>query len=78
VDVLLADYHLDDGEDGLALIDQAQALNPRIAVALVTAESGAELRENLKRRNIKLFVKPADPAAIEAFLAAVSLGQIKP
>lgn len=75
-DVLLADYHL-NGEDGLALIEQARAQNPELAVALVTAESGAALRKRLKLLNIPLFVKPTDPAAIEAFLDAVSTRHIE-
>ncbi|MBB3861546.1 signal transduction histidine kinase/Na+/proline symporter [Novosphingobium hassiacum] len=76
-DVLLADYHL-DGEDGLALIEQARVRNPGLAVALVTAESGAALRKRLKLLNIPLFVKPTDPAAIEAFLHAVSARHVEP
>ena len=67
-DVLLADYHLGNGEDGLRLIDQARARNPALAVALVSAEGGADLRKRLRLRRVPLFVKPADPAAIEAFL----------
>lgn len=77
-DVLLADYHLDNGEDGLALIKMARKLNPAIAVALVTAESGPALRHTISPHDIALFVKPADPAAIEAFLARISIGEIKP
>ncbi|ABD27063.1 multi-sensor hybrid histidine kinase [Novosphingobium aromaticivorans DSM 12444] len=78
VDVLLADYHLDGGEDGLRLIDQARSRNPTLATALITAESGADLRNRLRMRRVPLFVKPADPAAIEAFLAGVSGGEIEP
>ncbi len=75
--VLLADYHLDHGEDGLRLIDLARSRNPGVAAALVTAESGAVLRKRARLGRIALFVKPADPAAIGAFLAEVSHRQIK-
>lgn len=78
VDVLLADYHLDHGEDGVRLIDQARSRNPALAVALITAESGAALRNRLRLGRIALFVKPADPAAITAFLNSVSARQIQP
>ncbi len=76
-DVLLADYHLDRSEDGLRLIDLARTRNPALAVALVTAENGAALRNRLRLGRIALFVKPADPAAIGAFLTEVSHRQIK-
>lgn len=77
-DVLLADYHLDGGESGLDLIDRARERNPQIAAALVTAESGADLRNQLQARAIPLFVKPADPAEMAAWLALISTGEIKP
>lgn len=77
-DVLLADYHLDRGEDGLRLIDLARSRNPVLAAALVTAENGAALRNRVRLGRIALFVKPADPQAIGAFLAEVSHRQIKP
>ena len=77
VDVLLADYHLGGGDDGVRLIDQARSRNPALAVALITAESGAALRNRLRLGRIALFVKPADPAAIAEFLAGVSVGQIQ-
>ena len=79
VDVLLADYHLDDGEDGLRLVDQARQRKPSLAIAMISAESGAALRNRLRMRRIPLFVKPTSPAALEAFLLeCASTGQIEP
>jgi len=79
VDVLLADYHLDDGEDGLRLIDQARQRQPSLAVAMISAESGTALRNRLRMRRVPLFVKPTSPAALEAFLReCASAGQIEP
>lgn len=77
-DVLLADYHLDREEDGLRLIDLARSRNPALVVALVTAENGPALRNRVRLGRIALFVKPADPEAISAFLAQASHRQIKP
>ncbi|MCX7284002.1 MAG: PAS domain-containing hybrid sensor histidine kinase/response regulator [Novosphingobium sp.] len=83
-DVLLADYHLHeheagnadaDGEadaDGLRLIDQARQRNPALVVAMISAESGPALRNRLRMRRVPLFMKPADPAALAAFLARAS------
>lgn len=82
-DVLLADYHLGGGEDGLRVADQARLRNPALAIAMITAESGEGLRNRLRMRRIALFVKPADPAALAAFLAAApgragSVDEIEP
>ncbi|WP_298284680.1 PAS domain-containing hybrid sensor histidine kinase/response regulator [Novosphingobium sp.] len=73
VDVLLADYHLDQGEDGLRLIDQARQRNPALVIAMISAEGGAALRNRLHMRRVPLFVKPADPAALAAFLASAAV-----
>lgn len=79
VDVLFADYHLDAGEDGLRLLDQARSRNASLAVAMISAESGPALRNRLRMRRVPLFVKPASPHALEAFLAeCASAGQIEP
>lgn len=75
-DVLLADYHLDGGENGLDLIDRARRINPQIAAALITAENGTDLRNQVLARSIALFVKPADPAEIAAWLAQASAREI--
>ncbi|WP_240950101.1 PAS domain-containing hybrid sensor histidine kinase/response regulator [Novosphingobium sp. ERN07] len=69
IDVMLADYHLDGSEDGLRLIDQARLRNPALAIAMISAENGPSLRNRLRMRRVPLFVKPADPAALAAFLA---------
>ena len=47
-------------------------------MAMVTAESGAQLRRRARRRGIPLFVKPIDPSALEAFLARVSMREVEP
>lgn len=68
-DVLLADYHLEAGEDGLCLIDQARLRNPALALAMVSAENGTALRNRLRLRKIPLFSKPVDADEIAGFLA---------
>jgi DNA-binding NtrC family response regulator len=72
IDVLLADFHLDGEEDGLRLIDQARLRNPALAIAMISAESGPALRNRLRMRRVRLFVKPADPTALAAFLASAT------
>lgn len=77
-DVALIDFHLDDGEDGIMLVDRLCKIYPALPMALVTAESGTSLRRRAKRRGIGLLIKPVAPADLEAFVAAASMRQVEP
>lgn len=68
----LIDYHLDHGEDGMVLVDRLRRCRPGLPIAMITAEAGAGLRRRARRRGIAFLTKPADPAALEAFLAEAS------
>ena len=76
IDVVLADYHLDDGEDGLTLIESLRhgALQPA-AAALITADHGAEVAARARALGCPVLRKPVRPAALRAFLGAVSAGR---
>ncbi|WP_225207757.1 hybrid sensor histidine kinase/response regulator [Novosphingobium huizhouense] len=74
VDAALVDYSLDHGENGLALITRLRRRRPGLPVALVTAESDPALVRTARNRRLPFLAKPADPAAIEAFLAAAAPG----
>ena len=76
-DAALVDYNLDDGEDGLALADALRRARPGMAIAMITAESGAALKRKAQRRGIAFFTKPVDPAALEAFLASASVREVE-
>lgn len=73
VDAVLADYQLDDGEDGLSLIAALREETPGLPAALVTAQGDADLAARARAINVPVIAKPADPAAITAFLANVSV-----
>lgn len=75
----LVDYNLDRGEDGMALVDALRKGWPGLAIAMITAEGGAQLRRRARRRGIAFFTKPVEPAALEAFLARVpaSVGEVE-
>ncbi len=75
-DALLADYRLDNGEDGLGLIAAARARRPGLPALLITAESGPELREAAASLDVAILAKPVDPAAIERFLVASSVLEV--
>ncbi|MDF8332747.1 hybrid sensor histidine kinase/response regulator [Novosphingobium cyanobacteriorum] len=76
-EVALVDYNLDDGEDGLALADALRRARPGMAIAMITAESGAALKRKAQRRDIAFFTKPVDPAALESFLASASVREVE-
>ena len=68
-DVVLADYHLDNGDNGL---DTLQALGALVAGgppgALLTADTGEALREQARTLGVPLLSKPVKPGALRALL----------
>jgi signal transduction histidine kinase/Na+/proline symporter/CheY-like chemotaxis protein len=77
-DVALIDFHLDNGEDGIVLIDRLRKLYPELPIALVTAESGTSLRRRAKRRGIALLIKPVAPSDLESFVGTASMREVEP
>lgn len=77
-DAVLADYQLDNGEDGLTLIAALHERRAGLPVRLVTAESGAGMHERARAMGVEILSKPADPARIARFLAEASVLQIEP
>jgi CheY-like chemotaxis protein len=68
-DLMLVDYHLDEG-DGLAAITEIRwKLGDDIPAILVTADRSAELRERALKAGIRVLNKPVKPAALRASLA---------
>ena len=73
IDSLLVDYHLDDGMDGMAVLEQLrQRLGTLPACALITADNSAELKQQARMLDIPLLRKPVKPAALRALLAALA------
>lgn len=69
-DLILADYHLDDGENGLsALVLLRAACDPPPPSALITADNSAELTAQARELGYALLRKPAKPAALRAMIA---------
>jgi PAS domain S-box-containing protein len=70
-DVVLADYHLGDGVDGLELLRQLQASRAAsFAAALITADHGTEVALLARTAGYPLLHKPLRPAALRALLDA--------
>jgi Na+/proline symporter/signal transduction histidine kinase len=67
-DVIIADYHLDDG-DGLAAIGALRAaFGADIPAILATADRSVEVREAALREQIAILHKPVKPAQLRALL----------
>lgn len=77
-DAVLADFQLDDGEDGLSLIAALWEHRPKLPVRLITAESGPKMRVRAQQMGVKIFAKPVDPTLIDQFLADISMFQVEP
>jgi CheY-like chemotaxis protein len=68
-EVVIADYHLDEG-DGLTAITALRArLSVDVPAVLVTADRSLALRNEAHRLNIHVLNKPLKPAALRALLA---------
>ena len=70
-DVVLADFHLEHGVDGLALLSLLTHRNDKpLPGALITADHSEALAAKVKAAGFSLLRKPVKPAALRAFLAA--------
>ena len=72
-DVVLADYHLGDGNcDGLELLQSLRIGGvAHVPAALVTADHGAEVAERARALGYKVLRKPVKPAALRGLLGGL-------
>jgi len=72
VDMILADYHLGEGMDGLEVLGflgtQVATMPPS---AMVTADGSTELKQRARALGYPLLHKPVRPAALRAMLVAL-------
>jgi Na+/proline symporter/signal transduction histidine kinase/CheY-like chemotaxis protein len=68
-DLVLADLHLDEGPDGLEVIEVLRRTwNRAVPAALITADRDPTLRLRARARQVELMHKPLKPAALRALL----------
>ncbi|MCV6597484.1 MAG: hybrid sensor histidine kinase/response regulator, partial [Mangrovicoccus sp.] len=73
-DLVIADFHLDDGITGLDVLDMISADHGAIPAIIVTANRSTELRRICRARGIALLYKPIDPGQLhESILELASL-----
>jgi CheY-like chemotaxis protein len=75
-DVIIADYHLDDG-DGVAAIGALRArFGAAVPAILATADRSPEVREAALRAQISILHKPLKPAQLRALLMRCKTMQV--
>lgn len=77
-DLMLVDFQLDDGEDGLTLIDAVRARCPAMPALLITAEIGPEMHARAAAMGVPVMAKPVDPRALVRAIADLSVPEIQP
>ena len=69
VDIILADYHLDDSSTGVEAVSAVQlAAGSRAPVIVVTADHSAEVQREVRLRGYGLLRKPLKAAALRALM----------
>ena len=72
-DVIVADYHLDDGITGDAVAATIRArCGDDIPAVIITADRTPELRDALSRQGFYLLTKPVKPAQLRALLTRLT------
>ncbi len=70
--VVLADYHLDDGENGVDAVQTAQRDYGSDAPCIViSADNSAEVRDRVIAAGFRFLPKPVQPARLQALVAAL-------
>jgi CheY-like chemotaxis protein len=69
IDLLLADYHLADGDTGDHVVEQVRSACGRsIPAAIITADRTPELKESLASAGLSILTKPVKPAQLRALM----------
>ncbi len=68
-DLVLADYHLDDGETGIAVLEDVRRRSGRdIPSVVLTADRTASIASAVEAAGCELMYKPVKPAALRALI----------
>ncbi|EKT4489132.1 hybrid sensor histidine kinase/response regulator [Shewanella algae] len=71
-DIMLADYHLDKGQNGVDAMDELRALyGQHLPGILITANTRKDLVEDVERRGYHYMAKMIKPAALRALISSL-------
>ena len=69
LDLILADYNLGAGRNGIEALTRIQKLRRRrIPAILITSEDSAEFHQEMTRKGIEMLPKPVNPARLRALI----------
>jgi CheY-like chemotaxis protein len=68
-DVLLVDYHLDDGDNGLSTMAAMKERYGDIPGVVITADHGDDVRSAARSMGYTVLRKPVKPAALRAIIS---------
>ncbi|MCQ1769225.1 hybrid sensor histidine kinase/response regulator [Neorhizobium galegae] len=71
-EIIIADYHLDDGNGIEAILKLRQRYQADIPALIITADRTPEVRAEAERHDIGVQHKPVKPAAMRAYLTQVA------
>ena len=75
-DVVIADYHLDDGDGLLAVAAVREAVGRELPAVLITADHTPALRQAADGHGIRVLNKPLKPAALRALLSQITAARV--
>lgn len=71
-DLVIADYHLDDGTGIAAILGLRARFGMDVPALIVTADRSQEVRAETKKYGLGLQHKPVKPAALRAYIAQIA------
>ncbi|MGO9543406.1 MAG: hybrid sensor histidine kinase/response regulator [Rhodomicrobium sp.] len=77
-DVVVADYHLDNNDLGVAAIAAARALDPAIPALVVTADHSEETAREVRAAGALLLQKPVSPGRLRASVSHLLAKRAQP
>jgi CheY-like chemotaxis protein len=67
--MLLVDYHLDDDDTGIAVIDALrEQADSELPAVILTADHSAEVADTIRTAGHTVLYKPVKPAALRALM----------
>ena len=71
-DIVLADYHLDEGDTGLNAVLEARQLNGDVPCIIISADDSDVIRDRAKAVGFRFLAKPVNAARLRALILAMT------
>lgn len=74
-DIVVADYHLEDRENGMDAVERIRVFSGnRVPALMITADSCPELHERIRKQGLHALKKPLKPAKLRALMSHLLAG----